>query len=483
MKFARRTFWITGVIFCCFSFALSQGNLSENKTAVSDEEKQFELGKVIEKVTARNDATQSYALYLPTTYSTSEKQAILYCFDPAGRGRIAVERFSTAAEKYGYIVVGSNNSQNGLDGAALTKILNVLWEDTHARLGIDERRAYAAGFSGGARVASFFADACAGCVTGVVGNGAGFSSSVKPSPKLPFVYFGAVGVDDYNYLEMRGLEKSLAENKIAHRVETFSGGYEWLPLEAAERALAWMKLQAMKSGALERDEKFIEEMFRFRVAEIESNLAANRVFESYLSQTAIVRDFNGLRDIEKFEKAVRQAENSKELKKAVQSENEQIARQQTVAAELRTLNEKLSNPEEKIIAKQEIRRLIGNLKKTADSTTDTFERRVSRRALNQAFAENFEAAVFQHKRQKRFEAAIAKLETAVEIYPNSTGAWYELARCLALDGQKKSAIKALEEAVRNNFQNAKLLETEEDLISIRQDEKFQSILSKLKAAK
>ncbi|HKQ93218.1 MAG TPA: hypothetical protein VJZ77_21330, partial [Blastocatellia bacterium] len=70
------------------------------------------VGKIIERVVCLKDAGQSYALYLPSNYTTDRRWPVIYAFDPAARGLRPVERFKDAAEKYGYIIVGSNNSRN-----------------------------------------------------------------------------------------------------------------------------------------------------------------------------------------------------------------------------------------------------------------------------------------------------------------------------------------------------------------------------------
>ncbi len=70
-------------------------------------------GQVVERIEALNDSSQSYALYLPSNYTPDRKWPILCAFDPGARGRVPVERFKKAAEKYGWIVPGSNNSRNG----------------------------------------------------------------------------------------------------------------------------------------------------------------------------------------------------------------------------------------------------------------------------------------------------------------------------------------------------------------------------------
>src|SRR5512135_3391668 len=70
-------------------------------------------GQVLERVVCSGNEHQSYALYLPPAYSQERQWPILYCLDPAARGRVAVERFARAAGQAGWIVAGSNVSRNG----------------------------------------------------------------------------------------------------------------------------------------------------------------------------------------------------------------------------------------------------------------------------------------------------------------------------------------------------------------------------------
>ena len=100
----------------------------------------------------QQDASQSYALYLPSYFNLLRRWPVILAFDGAGGGREGVERYRAAAEKYGYVVAGSINSRNGpwnvgLDAAA------AMTEDIKRRFPIDLKRMYTAGMSGGARVA------------------------------------------------------------------------------------------------------------------------------------------------------------------------------------------------------------------------------------------------------------------------------------------------------------------------------------------
>src|SRR5260221_4607901 len=77
---------------------------------------------------------------------------MIVAFDPRARGRTAVERYQAAAESYGYIVAGSNNSRNGSWEVSMAAI-EAMSADVYARFRIDDKRIYTAGTSGGARVA------------------------------------------------------------------------------------------------------------------------------------------------------------------------------------------------------------------------------------------------------------------------------------------------------------------------------------------
>jgi len=46
------------------------------------------------------DATQTYALYVPSGYSSARRWSVLLAFDPAARGRVMVEKYRAAAEQY-----------------------------------------------------------------------------------------------------------------------------------------------------------------------------------------------------------------------------------------------------------------------------------------------------------------------------------------------------------------------------------------------
>ena len=72
----------------------------------------FTRGRLIEDLKCAADPSQGYALYLPSNYSPERAWSLILAFDPRDRGSAPVERFQAAAETYGYIVAGSNNSRS-----------------------------------------------------------------------------------------------------------------------------------------------------------------------------------------------------------------------------------------------------------------------------------------------------------------------------------------------------------------------------------
>jgi predicted esterase len=282
-------------------------------------------GQIVERIEALNDSSQSYALYLPSNYTPDRKWPVLYAFDPGARGRVPVERFKEAAEKYGWIVLGSNNSRNG-PWAVVVNAWNAMLKDSHQRFAIDDKRMYATGFSGGARAAVRIAIGCK-CLAGVMANGAGFPVDLAPSAEMNFVFFGAAGVDDFNYAELTTLQEQLTKAGIIHRVQTFEGRHEWLPVAAATAAVEWMEVHAIKAGKRPRDDGFINAMWQQLLNEARTFEDSKKYYEAYQLYLDMAQSFKGLRDVAEIETKVNQLGATREVKAAIREEQGQIRTQ------------------------------------------------------------------------------------------------------------------------------------------------------------
>src|SRR5207248_9970489 len=115
--------------------------------------------------------------------------------------------------------------------------------DLGQRFSIDAERLYLTGMSGGARVAT--QDALNNNnIAGVIASSAGYPDS-KPRASVHFAVFATAGTEDFNYIEMRQLDRKLTS---PHHLAIFNGGHTLPPDEIALEAIEWMELAAMKSG-------------------------------------------------------------------------------------------------------------------------------------------------------------------------------------------------------------------------------------------
>src|SRR5260370_29820283 len=105
-----------------------------------------------------------------------------------------------------------------------------MWQDTHERLSLDPHRIYVTGFSGGGRVATSMALRCRqGEIAGVISHGAGYPASVDASQKGPFVYFVAVGDQDFNWPEIMERQRKKEKTEHRNRAEVFPGAHQMAP--------------------------------------------------------------------------------------------------------------------------------------------------------------------------------------------------------------------------------------------------------------
>jgi poly(3-hydroxybutyrate) depolymerase len=329
-------------------------------------------GTVIDEVKCLGDATQGYALYLPSTYTPDRAWSVLMAFHPNARGRAMVDKYRAAAEQYGYIVAGSNTSRNGPWSVSAAAV-QAMSSDLGRRFSIDAERIYLTGMSGGARVAMQVALG-SNTITGVIASSAGFPDS-QPRRSVPFAVYGTAGTDDFNYVEMRMLDRALTS---PHRLAIFSGGHT-LPTDAvAVEAIEWMELQAMKSGRRSRDDELLDRLITRRRQSIDASktLASTvRLLEELQS------DFTGLRDVSP--EAAKSAALSKQpdIKKALARERSDDDAEVRELSEIFDWEGQLANPDTRFSAFGRLKGRLSQWARQAESATESPERSRARRLL------------------------------------------------------------------------------------------------------
>jgi len=474
----------TIILSLTFRFSVIVVLLAHSANAIAQTES-IPKGQIVERIQALSDASQSYALYLPSNYTPDRKWPVLYAFDPGARGRVPVERFKTAAEKYGWIVAGSNNSRNGPWSLAVDA-WNAMQTDTHQRFAIDDERMYATGFSGGARAAIRVAIGCK-CLAGVMANGAGFPIDLAPSPQMHFVFFGAAGVDDFNYAELKSLEEPLTKAGISHRIQTFDGRHEWPPEPVATAAVEWMELHAIKAGKRPRDDGFISRMWEQLLSDAKTREAAKNYYDAYQMYLDLAQVFKGLRDITQIEAKVNELGNNRELKAAIRDEQLQIKKQRDLESQLNSLIAGRAGPapddqnEEGFGSANLLPKILNDLRKQSKAPEDSAQRRVARRVLDGLFIGLIEQGISLLQSEKNYSESIKQLKLATEVNPDRAGAFFYLAWAYAASGDKKKSLQFLNKAVEKGFSDRAMITDNKAFDLIRNDPEYQQIIGRLKS--
>ena len=445
---------------------------------------EFEKGKLIEKVSCRGSADQSYALYLPSDFVPTVKRPVLYLFDPGARGAIAVERFLQAAETYGWILIGSNNSRNGPWEPNLKAAL-AMFEDSNARLPVDENRIYAGGFSGGSRAACVFPRVIKRQAAGIIGVGAGISNTgIRPEDIGAFSYFGIIGLADFNYPEMKRLDADLDGVKLPHRILFYEAPHQWPDSGTCVRAVGWMEITAMKQGKRSRNEAVIDEMLGKELENASALEAAGKTFWAARQYEAVSQLFDGLRDSGASAEAGR-IQKTREFAQFLKEEKKRDERDVSIRRDFvraYTLIEQAPSDRKGFIEVLKDLKL-GFLKKEAKEAGTLEDRSFAYRILFD-ISINMEQRAFESYDQKDWPRASSFFELAAEACPDGDrrerNIYFNMACVAAVRGDEKAALKHLETAVAKGFSDIQALENQKDLDGLRQTSRFREILERLR---
>jgi dienelactone hydrolase len=429
------------VLLCAGLVAFSAQALAQQSSSSTPAAQNLQPGVVLPKVVSGAQPEQSYALYLPSYYTRVKRWPIVYAFDPGARGSMPVELMKDAAERYGYIVVGSNNSHNGA-WKPEADAAQAMFQDTHARLAIDNNRVYFAGFSGGARLASTLAQKC-NCAAGVLLNGAGFSPSGPPTPGATFSVFAAVGTFDFNYGEVLDLDATLSSLHYAHSLRRFDGSHQWAPASVMDEALAWFRLISMKDGHEERDADFVNA----QAAEVEKRAKTLEVsgdpFGAWKEYRQAADTFDGLGEGPAFRERAVALEKEKAVRDGAKREQQDIEEQSRLSADISSgfaaLRQETSNRAD---IRTQVELQISELRNRAEHEKNPQKLRVAKRALAGILVEAMETGQ-ERLEAKDFSHARAYFELAAVADPDSPRALSQVAAACALDGDRKGALDAL----------------------------------------
>ena len=435
----------------------------------------------VTEISALDDPTQSYWVYVPSRYTPTRTWPILYAFDPFGRGKVAVELYKNAAERYGYIVAGSNNSRNGRGGNSMTAA-QAMWEDTHRRFAVNQDRAYTTGMSGGARVATAFALYCSNCnIAGVIAQAAGYPQLKGTAPQpanTRFLYYVTVGAEDFNYPELMALRKKKEDAAEPCKVKIFAGEHGWAPPEVVEDALAWLQLKAMQMGTEKADSMFVGQMWEKAKSEVAEDQQRGDALSEYYALRSLTEDFKGLEDTSIFLQKLADLRASRTLKDARQNEQKESEKQHDLTGKVLNELAHVGNAdldEQPNLRQQIVTEMLG-LQKHGKS--DNRDHSVYMRAYWQLLVAGEETGQ-DALSANQLSVAQTYFELMRQAAPDQPFPLVLLAEVSNRAGNKKAALKAIEQAVQHGLKNAETLTQDPELQSLAPEPEFQRIVKGL----
>ncbi len=456
----------------------------------------LKLGEVIERVVCLDDASQSYALFLPTAYTKEREWPILYVFDPQARGRVPVALFSRAAERLGVIVVSSNNSRNG-PMAPVLAATEAVWRDTHARLTLDPDRIYAAGMSGGTLPALVLGTRYGAGVIACAGAG---DASQIPPVDARFAWLGIAGDADFNFERVKGVVEALSARGVTARFATFDGGHGWPPEDLAGQSLAWLDLLARRDGRRARDEARLDELYAQGLARARDLAARGHLDDAAEELQALAREFRGLRPVEALSAEAARLRDTPEAARERKEEKALAERHRQQATQLEALRWRM---EQRASAGPRVASDGGNLSDLNDaleaaesdrrelerqverlgrerSSQDVETRLLARRVLDGFYLGTFYAGL-DRRDQRKFDAALLDFDLCSRIRPQNPMPAYEAARTHAARGDRKKAVSELKRAIALGFTDVSRLGEDPEWEKLRDRPELKAVLDELRS--
>ena len=443
-------------------------------------------GRVFQRLTSRADATQRYALYLPTSYTREKQWPVLFLLDPRGRALIPLQRFRAAAERLGYIVISSYNTLSDGPPEPNYLAMNAMLADVQTTLAVDARRLYLVGFSGTTRFAWLISThELVGSIAGIIGAGAAVPGSrawIRSNiGKSAPVLYGTIGTLDANFEEVRQLDEELDAIGTPHHVERFDGGHQWPPTDVSTRAVEWIQLAAVRRNLAPRNQPWVDSLYSAWLARAAKTDSSGDAWAALRQYRQLRADFSGLADVSRVDARVAALANDSRAKRGESAEMAASQRDLRAMSDLVSFASDFMQSASPPSLDEARKRLdLDRLRKDAGRTDDTTAALAAKRGLERIFTQMSFYQPRQLFDQRRFAHAVATLRIARYIRPDDGVACFSMARALAQTGDKPGALQALECAAASTQLTAAAIESDTLLTPLHGEARYEAIVRRLR---
>lgn len=469
---------VNSFFFCtigCLVISCGSGTNENSKVEVKDsvvyKKEDFPKSEIIESITNKMDAQQSYVLYLPAVYDKNKPFPVIYIFDAHGTGKLPVSMYKELAEKYGYILVGSNDSKNGNSWEQTADIFEKMMTDTRNRLNIDAQKIYVMGFSGGARIANGIT-ILNGNVAGAICVGAVSPSRNSKFPRNNYSIISIAGNDDMNYNEIiRYHMIELAGHNLKNAVVTYNGKHEWCPKEVMEEAFLWIEFNEMRKNISQKKNEIINNSITGKQDELKKLMDDKKYLQAYKLCKKTINFYDGLTDLTSFYEAYKQLQKMKELDVALQNEEKQLQEEDRLKAEY------IRNLQSKDLAWWQ-KEVVAMNAKTKSSKEEEEVKHMYKRLLEYLSLACY-SQTFGLLSQNNIQGAEYFGKLYLTVDPTNKEASYLMAVISAKKGKQKEMESYFAKAIANGFDDISRVGADTTFNKYKTEKSFQDILAKI----
>lgn len=460
------------LLFSVTSCQNSHSRKSKKKQNTMVDTATFHPGTVYDSISCFRYAGESYALYLPKDYNSLKKFPVVFFFDAHARGWLPVRRYKMLADSFGFVLVASNESKNGLPAQTRNQLIYHFMQDVEQRFAINPGRIYTGGFSGGARIAAGIGLSNQN-IAGVIGCAAGFPK-LNHIANTQLAYVGIVGNTDFNYLEMKQLNNELEAAHWQHCLLVFDGHHQWPPLQTMKTAFDFLQADAMRRQLIPVDKQFLSQLkATFNRKRAQAVRGHNPLLQLQTDKQCIAF-LDGLTPLETCKTEIQKLQQNTTLKRHQQ--------QQTV---LKKEEQKWQQIYVRALENRDAawwKKALVSLSNQEKSATTHAGKQMIRRLYNYLSLMSYLYADGSLKNHQ-IVAAAKYLMIYEKVDPANPEVYFLKAQRYAMAGNTKAVLPALQKAAKHGFKEVNRLESNPYFSDLHQQDAFLKILHRVKENK
>ncbi len=409
------------------------------------------------------DNQLTHSVYYPASFSEHARFPVFILFDPHADGDFPLHLYKSLADKYGVILLSSNDSRNGNSAERTAAILQgMMAQVTHLQKA-DTSLIFCGGFSGGARVAAMLGLAPSG-IKAVVVCGAGIPQGTWQGIP-PHLIVAIAGNRDMNLSEIIRFQVQDQRLQSRYQLIRFDGGHSWPPLKQMEKAFIAFKSIAQRDRMEDANLSWMNKaLVQMRTAISEEKDPIIKA-ESY---RCLLKNFQGVIDVSKDQDEYLSLVKSKAYLSAHNKESALLQEEEKIkSAYFQAFGSRDTSWWNK-----EMNRFLDTTSFSNDNAKISMIRRVQG-ALSLTIYMSLTRAIaaLENSQQMYFSALYRYTD------PDNTEAWYLSSVVAANNGNLAGAKDFLSTAFKKGFRDVERCKKEASFASILSDYGFQSIIN------